>query len=180
MTRHTEDESLMLKALREAEEAFGEDEVPVGAVIIYQGRVIGRSRNQVEKLKDPTAHAEMLAITQAAAYLGAKWLQGCSLYVTLEPCTMCAGALVLARIDEVIFGAPDPKTGAFGSKTNIAKLKLNHHIKVRKGVLGEECGRLISDFFRKKRSEKKEGIASSLHTRGGEKKFEADTPGVWA
>jgi tRNA(adenine34) deaminase len=160
MTRRIVDENLMLKALREAEIAFSEDEVPVGAIIVYEGRIVGRSGNQVEKLQDPTAHAEILAVTQACASLGSKWLKGCSLYVTLEPCTMCAGALVLARIDEVIFGASDPKTGAFGSRTNIARLKLNHHIKVRKGVLSDECGRLMSDFFRKKRNEKKEGIVT--------------------
>ena len=143
----------MQEALKEARKAFDEDEVPVGAVIVNDGKIIARGHNQVERLKDPTAHAEMLAITCAANTLSTKWLNEASLYVTIEPCSMCAGALVLARIKNVYFGALDPKTGACGSVTNIANhKKLNHRIKVKGGILQEECGSLLKEFFRKKRS----------------------------
>jgi tRNA(adenine34) deaminase len=144
-------EIYMRRALKQAEYARAEDEVPVGAVIVYKRRIIAQSYNQVEKLKDPTAHAEMLAITQAATYLKSKWLKGCTLYVTVEPCSMCAGALVLSRIDKVVFGAADPKTGAFGSKTDINSLGLNHKIKVKQGLLQKECSQALKDFFRAKR-----------------------------
>ncbi len=144
----------MQEALKEANEAFRKDEVPVGAVIVYKGRVIARAHNQVEQLKDPTAHAEMLALTCAANYLNTKWLNGVSLYVTIEPCSMCAGALVLARIKNLYFGAKDPKTGACGSVVNIINNKrLNHRIKVTKGILEEECGAILKEFFKKKRRE---------------------------
>ncbi len=145
------DKLYMQQALKQTEYAKREDEVPVGAVIVYKGKIIAKSYNQVEKLKDPTAHAEMLAITQAANYLQCKWLTGCSLYVTIEPCAMCAGALVLARIKEVIFGANDPKTGAFGSKTDINRFGLNHKIKVKQGILGKESALILQDFFKRKR-----------------------------
>jgi len=142
----------MAEALRQAQAAFEEDEVPVGAVIVYKDNIIARGHNQVEKLKDPTAHAEMIALTSAANYLGTKWLNGVSLYVTIEPCSMCAGALVLARINSIYFGAKDPKTGACGSVVNIANhKKLNHRIKVKGGILEKECGSLLKEFFRKKR-----------------------------
>jgi tRNA(adenine34) deaminase len=142
----------MREALKEAQKAFDEDEVPVGAVIVYQNRVIARAHNQVERLKDPTAHAEMIAITSAANFLDTKWLNESSLYVTIEPCSMCAGALVLARVKEIIYGAPDPKTGACGSIMNIAgNKKLNHRIKVSKGILADEAAQLLREFFRKKR-----------------------------
>jgi len=142
----------MQEALKEAQRAFDEDEVPVGAVIVCKGQIIGRGHNQIERLKDPTAHAEMIAITSAANYLGTKWLNGSSLYVTIEPCSMCAGAMVLARIKNLYFGASDPKTGACGSVVNIVNHnKLNHRIKVTKGIFEAECGCLLKDFFRKKR-----------------------------
>ncbi len=145
----------MRLALREAESAFAEDEVPVGAVIVHEGRVIGRGHNRIEALKDPTAHAEILALTSACASLGTKWLSGCSIYVTIEPCSMCAGALVLARIKNLYYGARDPKTGACGSVVNIAnRRKLNHRIKVKRGILEEECRRILQEFFRKKRVKK--------------------------
>jgi len=138
------DEIYMSEAIKEAHRAFDEDEVPVGAVVVYDGRVIARGRNQVERLKDPTAHAEMLALTSAANYLGGKWLNGAALYVTIEPCSMCAGALVLARLKHVYFGARDPKTGACGSVVNIVShKKLNHRIKVKGGILEKECGSLL-------------------------------------
>ncbi len=145
----------MREALKEAQRAFDEDEVPVGAVIVHEGRVIARGYNQVERLKDPTAHAEMLALTSATNSLATKWLNGASLYVTIEPCSMCAGALVLARVKSVIFGAVDPKTGACGSIVNIINnKKLNHRILVKKGVLKDECGSLLTEFFKKKRAER--------------------------
>ena len=142
----------MREALKEARKAFDEDEVPVGAVIVHQNRIIARAHNQVERLKDPTAHAEMIAITSAANFLGTKWLNESLLYVTIEPCSMCAGALVLARVKEIIYGAPDPKTGACGSIINIAgNKKLNHRIKVSTGILEEEAAQLLREFFKKKR-----------------------------
>jgi tRNA(adenine34) deaminase len=143
----------MREALKEARKAFDEDEVPVGAVIVHQNRIIARAHNQVERLKDPTAHAEMIAITSAANSLDTKWLNESSLYVTIEPCSMCAGALVLARVKEIIYGASDPKTGACGSIVNIAgNKKLNHRIKVFKGVLKDESAQLLREFFKKKRT----------------------------
>lgn len=148
-------EIYMLEALKEAQKAFDQDEVPVGAVIVYQGKIIARGHNQVERLKDPTAHAEIIAITSAANYLGTKWLNEASLYVTIEPCSMCAGALVLARIKNLYFGASDPKTGACGSVTNIANnKKLNHRIKVAKGILAAESSSLLKEFFKNKRVKK--------------------------
>jgi len=141
----------MEKALGQAQSALAEDEVPVGAVIVYKNQIIAKAYNQVERLKDPTAHAEMIAITQAANFLGSKWINDAVLYVTVEPCSMCAGALVLSRIANVVFGTEDPKTGAFGSKVDINRLGLNHKIKVKKGVLREECADILKEFFRNKR-----------------------------
>ena len=142
----------MAEALKEARQAAREDEVPVGCVIVREDRIIARAHNQVERLKDPTAHAEILAITSAASYLGTKWLNEASIYVTIEPCSMCIGAMVLARIKGIFFGASDPKTGACGSVINIANhRKLNHRIKIKKGILAEECASLLKDFFKKKR-----------------------------
>ena len=149
------DEIYMLEALKEAKIAFEEDEVPVGAVIVNDKKIIARAHNQVERLKDPTAHAEMIAITQAAAALGSKWLNEASAYVTIEPCSMCSGALVLSRIKRLYFGAKDPKTGACGSVINIINHKrLNHRIKVKAGVLKEDCGSLLTEFFKKKRHQR--------------------------
>jgi len=142
----------MRVALAEAHKAQTRDEVPVGAVIVHNEQVIARAHNQVEMLKDPSAHAEMIAITQATHFLSQKWLYDCELFVTLEPCSMCAGALVLSRIKKIIYGASDPKAGACGSVLNIADHpKLNHKISVDAGLLADECGVLISEFFQKKR-----------------------------
>ena len=146
------DKIYMSEALKEARKAFDADEVPVGAVVVYEGRVIARGHNQTELLKDPTAHAEMLALTAATNFLKSKWLNDVSLYVTIEPCSMCAGALVLARIKNLYFGAKDPKTGACGSVFNIIQSdKLNHRINVKGDILAEDCGLLLSEFFKKKR-----------------------------
>lgn len=145
-------ECFMRVALQEAQAALREDEVPVGAVVVHRGKIIGRGHNQVERLADPTAHAEMIALTGAASALQTKWLQEASIYVTIEPCSMCAGALVLARIKAIIFGAADPKTGACGSVVNIVSHpQLNHRIEVSSGLLADECAGLLSEFFRKKR-----------------------------
>lgn len=146
------DSFYMKEALREAKEAFDRDEVPVGAVVVHKGSIIARAHNQIKTLKDPTAHAEMIVITQAANYLQNERLIGCSMYVTIEPCGMCAGAMVLARIDKLVYGAGDPKTGACGSVLNITgHKKLNHKVKVKKGVLKEESASLIKEFFKRKR-----------------------------
>lgn len=146
------DSFYMNQALKEARKAFDKDEVPVGAVVVYQGSIIARAHNQIKILKDPTAHAEMIAITQAASYLQNERLIGCSMYVTIEPCSMCAGAMVLARIDKLTYGASDKKTGACGSVVDITShKKLNHKVKVKKGVLEEEAFSLMKEFFKKKR-----------------------------
>ena len=142
----------MREALKEAQKAFSEDEVPVGAVVVCDERIIARGHNQIERLGDPTAHAEMLAITSATNFLKLKWLSEASVYVTIEPCSMCSGALVLARIKNLYFGSKDPKTGACGSVANIVNnRKLNHRIKVKSGILEEECSSLLKEFFKKKR-----------------------------
>ncbi len=142
----------MREALKEAQKAFEDDEVPVGAVVVHAGSIIARAHNQVERLKDPTAHAEMIALTSATNYLGEKWLTDAAIYVTIEPCSMCAGALVLSRIKNVYFGARDSKTGACGSVFNIVNSKkLNHRVKVSGGLLADDCGGLLSEFFKKKR-----------------------------
>lgn len=145
-------ETCMREALKEARKAFEEGEVPVGAVVVHEGRVIARAHNQRETLHDPTAHAEMIAITQAAEALETWRLTGCRVYVTLEPCPMCAGALVNARVDEVVFGPWDPKAGACGSVMNVAQApQLNHRVEVTQGVLEGECGGLLVEFFRSRR-----------------------------
>ncbi|HDP16238.1 MAG TPA: tRNA adenosine(34) deaminase TadA [Candidatus Omnitrophica bacterium] len=152
------DDFYMSQALREAKKAFDKDEVPVGAVIVHKGTIIARAHNQIKTLKDPTAHAEMIAITQAANYLQNERLIDCSMYATIEPCSMCAGAMVLARIGTLIYGADDPKTGACGSAVNITgHKKLNHKVKVKKGILAEEASFLMKEFFKKKRISKKSG-----------------------
>ena len=146
------DEIFMSEALKEAQKAFDSDEVPVGAVIVHEGRIIARAYNQIKLLKDPTAHAEMIAITQAASYLASERLINTVMYATIEPCSMCAGALVLARVKRLVYGAQDPRTGACGSVFNVTNSrKLNHRIKVTKGVLEKECAGLLKEFFRKKR-----------------------------
>ncbi|MCM8773142.1 MAG: tRNA adenosine(34) deaminase TadA [Candidatus Omnitrophica bacterium] len=141
----------MEEAIKLALRAYEEDEIPVGAVVTYEDRVIAKGYNQVEKLNDPTAHAEMIAITAACEYLKTKWLYNCTIYVTLEPCIMCAGALILSRIDNIVFGTSDPKSGAFGSKLDINSLKLNHRIKVSKGILEDNCSHILKEFFKNKR-----------------------------
>ncbi|MFN3466481.1 MAG: tRNA adenosine(34) deaminase TadA [Candidatus Brocadiales bacterium] len=141
----------MRLALKEAEKALEEDEVPVGAVIVHDGHVIARAHNQREKLKDPTAHAEMIAITQAASYLENWRLEGVTLYVTKEPCIMCAGAIVQARLTNLVFGAADEKGGACGSVVNLVEEpRFNHRVKVTGGILAEESAVLLREFFRER------------------------------
>lgn len=143
------DEDWMREALREAESAYEEDEVPVGAVVVCNGRVIGRGHNQTERLTDVTAHAEMMAITAAQTNLGGRVLPECTLYVTVEPCYMCAGAIGWARFGRVVWGADDPKRGY---KTHYGGISpLHPKTEVTQGVLAEECGALITEFFKRKR-----------------------------
>lgn len=147
-----DDERFMLEAVKEAAKAASEDEVPVGAVIVKDGIIIAREHNRIEASRRSSAHAEMLAIEAAEEKLGAKWLTGATMYVTLEPCSMCAGALVLSRISRLVIGADDPKTGACGSLYDIAgDPRLNHRIDTERGVLGDICSEQIREFFRNRR-----------------------------
>ena len=139
----------MKEALKEAEKAAAMGEVPIGAVVVKDGIIIGRGHNKTETAKDPTAHAEMEAIRAASAALGGWRLLGCDMYVTAEPCSMCAGAIVWSRIENLYIGTMDPKAGACGSVFNIVQEdKLNHQVNVTTGILQEECSRLLNDFFR--------------------------------
>lgn len=139
-------------ALAEADGAARDQEVPIGAVIVRHGRVIASAHNQREQLHDPTAHAEMIAITQAAATLNDWRLEECTLYVTLEPCPMCAGAILLARIPRVVYGATDPKAGAVETLYKLLEdPRLNHRCQVTRGVLAERCGRALTRFFQEQR-----------------------------
>ncbi|MBN1793981.1 MAG: tRNA adenosine(34) deaminase TadA [Candidatus Omnitrophica bacterium] len=149
------DAHFMKEAIKEAGRAAREDEVPIGAVAVYKNRVIGRAHNQTRLLKDPTAHAEMIALTQAAGFLKSERLTDVDLYVTIEPCIMCTGAMVWARIRRVIFGAWDEKAGGCGSVVNVAQhAALNHRLEIVSGVLEDDCRGLMRAFFRKKRLEK--------------------------
>ena len=148
------DEYFMREALRMASKAAKAGEVPVGAVVVREGKIIGRAHNQVELLKDATAHAEMLALTQAEAALGDWRLTDCDLYVTKEPCAMCAGALVHTRVRRVIFGCTDPSAGAAGSVMNLLQMPtLNHRCDLASGVLQDDCAAILQHFFRKRRDE---------------------------
>lgn len=150
----TEHERWMEFALKEAEQAYKRKEVPIGAVIVHEDRIIGRGYNQTETLQDPTAHAEMIAITAGATQLASWRLEHCTLYVTLEPCAMCAGAIVLARIDRVVFGTYDPKAGACGTLFNIVQDdRLNHKVELIGGILQTKCSAILRDFFAKVRSD---------------------------
>jgi len=161
------DENFMREALRQAQKANEAGEVPVGAVIVRAGKIIARAHNQVELLKDATAHAEMLALTQAEAAVGDWRLTECDLYVTKEPCAMCAGALVHTRIRRVIFGCTDPVAGAAGSVMNLLQMPaLNHRCDIASGVLQEECATILQDFFRKRREEQNARI-KGFASRGG-------------
>lgn len=142
----------MRLALEEAQAAMAENEVPIGAVIVHEDRVIARAHNQREQLRDPTAHAEMIAITQAAATLESWRLEDCTLYVTLEPCPMCAGAILQARIPTVVYGAADPKAGAVHTLYRLLEdPRLNHRCLVVPSVLADPCGRILTEFFQRQR-----------------------------
>jgi tRNA(adenine34) deaminase len=150
-------EDFMQEALKEAEKALSMGEVPVGAVIEKDGVIIGRGHNMTETAKDPTVHAEMAAIREAAKNLGGWRLLGCSMYVTTEPCSMCAGAIVLSRIEKVFIGTPDPKTGACGSLMNILQdERLNHYVQIETGIMQQQCEKIMKSFFQKLRRKKSE------------------------
>jgi len=142
----------MRLALREAERGAREDEVPVGAVVVAEGQVVARAHNRPIHLLDPAAHAEILALRRAARRLGNYRLEGCTLYVTIEPCAMCAGAMVQARLGRVVFGAPDPKSGACGSALRVLNhRRMNHRLEVTRGVLAGDCARVMKEFFSRRR-----------------------------
>lgn len=147
----------MIEALEEAKKAAAAGEVPVGAVIVKDGEIIGRGHNETETRKDPTAHAEMLAIREAAGHLGGWRLSDCDMFVTIEPCSMCAGAIVWSRIRKLYIGTPDPKSGACGSVFNIPQeRRLNHFTEIETGLMREECSSLMKDFFKRLRERKAE------------------------
>jgi tRNA(adenine34) deaminase len=147
------DEQFMKAAIDQAYIALENGDVPIGAVIVHQNQIIAKGLNLRHKLNDPTAHAEIIAITAAAEYIGNWRLHGCSIYVTLEPCCMCAGAMVLARLDRLVYGCRDLKAGACGSLYNIVQdERLNHRLEITKGILAEDCAKLLQDFFKKKRN----------------------------
>lgn len=150
---HTSEHNFfMAKAFKQAELAYEEGEVPVGAVVVHKNRIIGRGYNQTEKLNDPTAHAELVAISSACATIENKYLTDCTLYVTLEPCMMCAGALVWSKISTVVFGAIDENAGGCGSLFNIVQNQnLNHRVEVIQGVMEQDCSFLLKSFFNEKR-----------------------------
>lgn len=153
--QNNQDEYFMREAMALAQQAAERGEVPVGAVVVKDGEIVGRGSNAPIGNHDPSAHAEILALRDAAKNIGNYRLVNCSLYVTLEPCAMCAGAIQHARIGKLIFGAKDPKTGACGSVVNLmAEDKLNHHTDIESGLLESECGQLLSDFFKQRRQEK--------------------------
>jgi tRNA(adenine34) deaminase len=148
-----QNEYWMEAALREAEIALSRQEVPVGAVIVMGGKIIGKGSNQTELLQDPTAHAEMIALTAAVAHTCSRWLEGCAMYVTLEPCPMCAGAIVLARLPLLVFGAYDPKAGACSTLYTITSdPRLNHRVRTTGGFMEEKCGAILKEFFLRKRN----------------------------
>ena len=139
-------------ALAQAQEASALDEVPVGAIIVREGTVLAAAHNGREQLRDPTAHAEMIAITQAAAAIGSWRLSHCTLYVTLEPCPMCAGAIQQSRLSRIVYGADDPKAGAVKSLFQLlTDTRLNHQVEVESGIMSEQCGQVLTDFFKQKR-----------------------------
>lgn len=171
----TDDERWMQRALREAETALEAGEVPIGCVVVLGERVIGRGWNRVETTGDPTAHAEMLAITAATSTLGHSRLIGARVFVTVEPCLMCAGALLLARVEEIVFGAPEPKFGALGSQLCIQDAQgFNHRYRVRGGVLAAESASLLREFFRALRKDHRALENSSLEDGTGEEVLHRD------
>jgi tRNA(adenine34) deaminase len=156
MEETEQDQRYMKVSIDQAEIARENGDVPVGAVIVHNGQIIAKAYNQRQQLQDPTAHAEIIALTQAAEAVGSWRLEGCTIYVTLEPCPMCAGALVLARIDRLVYGCDDPKAGACGSLYNIVQdERLNHTLEVTSGVMEAQCRDQLQEFFAKRRIENK-------------------------
>lgn len=156
--QEAEDRGYMGLALELALKAAGEGEIPVGAVVVRAGRILGKGANCREAGADPTLHAEIVAMREAARENGNWRLHGCTLYVTLEPCPMCAGALVLSRVQRLVYGCPDPKTGACGSLYDIVRdTRLNHKVFVQGGILSEECARILRDFFQARRNTRRDG-----------------------
>jgi tRNA(adenine34) deaminase len=154
MKSSKQDEKYMKLAIQQAQIAAENGDVPIGVVIVYKNQIIGKAYNQREQLNDPTAHAEIIALTQAASFMESWRLHDCTIYVTLEPCPMCAGALVLARIDRLVYGCDDPKTGACKSLYNIVQdERLNHRLEVAGGVLAGQCSKLLQEFFQRRRFE---------------------------
>jgi tRNA(adenine34) deaminase len=152
-----QDEYFMQEALKEAEKALKKKEVPVGAVVVYENKIIGRGHNQVETLNDATAHAEILAIGAASNFLGSWRLNDSTIYVTVEPCIMCAGAIILSRVKKLVFATPDPKAGACGSLYNLPQdIRLNHQVEITSGLLEEQCKAILQAFFERLR--KSEGL----------------------
>ncbi len=156
-TDDNSDEKFMKAAIDAAFIAEENGDVPIGAVVVYENKIIAKGYNQRHQLNDPTAHAEIIALTAAAEFIGNWRLNGCAIYVTLEPCTMCAGALVNARMDRLVYGCDDPKAGACKSLYNIVQdERLNHRLEVTSGVMAQECSTILSDFFRRRRIENKD------------------------
>lgn len=151
-----QDNKYMKEALKEAQKSYNKEEIPVGAVIVKDGKIIGRGHNLKETKNDTTNHAEIIAIKKASKKLKSWRLTGCTMYVTLEPCTMCAGALIQARLDKVVIGTMDEKTGACGSVLNVVEdYKFNHRVEIEKGVMEKECKSIIQEFFKKLRGKRK-------------------------
>ena len=146
------DEKYMKEALKEAKKAYKKEEIPVGAIIVKDGEIIGRGHNQKETKKDTTKHAEIIAIQKASKKIDAWRLEDCELYVTLEPCTMCMGAIINARIKKIYVGTKDPKTGACGSFIDLTKYQYNHNVEIETGILQDKCEYILKDFFKKLRS----------------------------
>jgi len=152
----TADEKFMREAIRQAKKAYALDEVPIGCVIVYEGKIIARGYNRRNTDKNTLSHAELIAIKKASRKLGDWRLEGCTMYITLEPCQMCAGAMVQARVTEAVIGSMNPKAGCAGSVLNILEIEwFNHQVNVRRGVMEEECSRMLSGFFRELREKKK-------------------------
>ena len=152
----TADEKFMREAIRQAKKAYALDEVPIGCVIVYEGKIIARGYNRRNTDKNTLSHADLIAIKKASRKLGDWRLEGCTMYITLEPCQMCAGAMVQARVTEAVIGSMNPKAGCAGSVLNILEMEgFNHQVNVRRGVMEEECSRMLSGFFRELREKKK-------------------------
>lgn len=152
----TADEKFMRESIRQAKKAYALDEVPIGCVIVYEGKIIARGYNRRNTDKNTLSHAELIAIKKASRKLGDWRLEGCTMYITLEPCQMCAGAMVQARVTEAVIGSMNPKAGCAGSVLNILEMEgFNHQVNVRRGVMEEECSRMLSGFFRELREKKK-------------------------